>query len=145
MADQKYRILHDGVADRRRDDIVMYPAGIDTARLVSLGAIEPLYGPDAEQDAAYDDSLATTLRAREVAGDHSHDGREIEQRKMQAERELNELLKAKAAAELDAARAQTRSLSAPSDSTPIDPTAVATPDDAMTETGADAEGKPRRK
>lgn len=70
MADTKYRVLHSAVGDAQAGDIVTFLPGIDTERLLSLGAIEEVKGrdPDVDTDAAVEQSQASQQTAETVAG-----------------------------------------------------------------------------
>ncbi len=106
MTDRKFAVKHEGVGNRRLGEKVTFPQGVDTDRLIGLGAIEELYGPDAEGDAVYDDSLSSQLVTRAAAGDNAHDGAEIERRKREAQEQLDQILQQKAQAEADRAAAE---------------------------------------
>lgn len=66
----KFRVLHSSVGDAQAGDIVTFLPGIDTERLLALGAIEEVKGrdPDVDTDAEVEQSQASQQTAEAVAG-----------------------------------------------------------------------------
>lgn len=63
----KFRVLHTGVGEAVAGDVITFPAGIDTDRLVALGAVEKLKGDEARQAEAYVESSQATQQTAAAA------------------------------------------------------------------------------
>jgi len=64
----KFKVVHTGVGMALAGDVITFPDGIDTERLVTLGAIEKLKGDDATEAVAYvENSQATQQTADAVS------------------------------------------------------------------------------
>lgn len=64
----KFKVVHTGVGMALAGDVITFPDGIDTERLVTLGAIEALKGDDATEAVAYvENSQATQQTADAVS------------------------------------------------------------------------------
>jgi len=71
MAETKFKVLHSGVGAALQGEVVTFPQGVNTDRLLELGAVEVAEGDAAKQEAVREDSLASTMQADQVAADQA--------------------------------------------------------------------------